>query len=161
MSIEATAALVLKALAQNPGTIVIDALDELRPDDRHELWDCLDNIVRDSPNVVKVFLTSRDDGDIVCRLSSTPNIYISVQDNQSDIERFTEQELDAAIARKRLLRGLVSEQLRWKIFTALNQGSQGMQVHEPPSILESSLIITVVGSAGSVYRFRISATAGV
>ncbi|KAF6822918.1 ankyrin repeat protein [Colletotrichum plurivorum] len=122
LSIEATAALVLKALAQNPGTIVIDALDELRPDDRHELWDCLDNIVRDSPNVVKVFLTSRDDGDIVCRLSLTPNIYISVQDNQSDIERFTEQELDAAIARKRLLRGLVSEQLRWKIFTALNQG---------------------------------------
>lgn len=126
LSIEAAAALVLKALGQNPATLVIDALDELRPEDRHELWDCLDNIVRDSPNVVKVFLTSRDDGDILCRLISTPNIYVSGQDNRSDIERFTEQEVDAAVTRKRLLRGCVSEQLRWKIITALNQGSQGM-----------------------------------
>lgn len=126
LSMEKAMTLILKTLSENPATIVIDALDELRANDRYQLWDCLDTIVKDSPNIVKVFLTSRRDRDIVCRLSSTPNIYISVQDNRSDIERFTELEVDNAVTRKKLLEGVVSDQLRWQIVHALNQGSQGM-----------------------------------
>lgn len=78
LDVESTMTLILKALEDNRATIIIDALDELQADKRHELLDCLDQIVRQSPNVVKVLLTSRNDGDIVCRLKTTPNIYISV-----------------------------------------------------------------------------------
>ncbi|KAK1561435.1 uncharacterized protein LY79DRAFT_664314 [Colletotrichum navitas] len=120
LSINEAKDLILGRLSENPATI---------------LWDCLNSIVKDAPNLVKVFLTSRDDGDIVCRLSSTPNIYISVQDNSTDIERFVELELSKAISQKRLLRGLVSEQLRSQIAAALKEGSQGMQMKLEDDIL--------------------------
>ncbi|KAM0428831.1 hypothetical protein ACHAPT_006631 [Fusarium lateritium] len=118
--------LISKTLAANPATIVIDALDELRADKRHEVFEYLDQIVKQSPNVVKVLLTSRNDGDIVCRLDTTPNIYISAQDNRADIERFIDAELDKAIAQKRLLRGHVSADVRLRIILTLNHGAQGM-----------------------------------
>lgn len=95
-------------------------------DKRHELFDCLDHIVRQSPNVVKVLLTSRNDGDIVCRLKTTPNIYISAQDNKTDIHHFIEIELEKTITQRRLLRGVVSADLRYMIILTLNHGAQGM-----------------------------------
>ncbi|KAM0550838.1 hypothetical protein ACHAPJ_008701 [Fusarium lateritium] len=126
LDVEAAMRLILKTLASNPATIIIDALDELQADKRHEIFDSLDQIVKQSPNVVKVFLTSRNDGDIVCRLNNTPNIYISAQENQADIERFIEAELDKTIAQKRLLRGVVSVEVRRQVTVTLNHGAQGM-----------------------------------
>lgn len=126
LPLDQTVGLILNVLADNPGTIIIDALDECDPRSRYQLFESLDTIVQKSPNVVKVFLTSRNDGDIVCRLNNTPNIYINAQKNKSDIERFIETEVRNAVMQKRMLNGKVSEKLQAKIVAALNQGAQGM-----------------------------------
>lgn len=118
--------LILRVLSSNPATIVIDALDECDSSTRYKLFESLDKIVKSSANVVKVFLTSRNDGDIVCRLETTPNIYIDAQKNKSDIERFISTEVQKAIATKRLLRGQISDALQHQICSTLGREANGM-----------------------------------
>ena len=118
--------LILRMLSENPATIVIDALDECDPITRYQLFESLDRIVKTSANVVKVFLTSRNDGDIVCRLETTPNIYIDAQKNKSDIERFVSAEVQKAVSQKRLLNGHISSDLRHQICSTLDREAQGM-----------------------------------
>jgi len=57
--------LILALTNQSPATIIIDALDECDEFLRHELLEALDEIVSKSSQVVKVFVSSRDDVDIV------------------------------------------------------------------------------------------------
>jgi hypothetical protein len=45
--------------------IVIDALDECDPGKRADLFDLLNDIRDQSLNLVKIFVSSRDDSDIV------------------------------------------------------------------------------------------------
>lgn len=120
--------LILTLLEQNPATIVIDALDECHPARRHELLKTLDNIIQKSASLVKVFVSSRDDGDIVCRLKNSPNVFIRVSDNVEDIRRFVHSEVEVAIEDKRMLRGNISEELKTRIAATLVEGAQGMSV---------------------------------
>lgn len=128
LSQEDTVKLILQLLAENPSIIVIDALDECDADKRYSLFENIDRIVRESLNVVKVFFTSRNDGDIVCRLNSTPNIYINASKNSDDIRRFVLNEVEQAIAQRRMLNGGVSLQLQSHITEALDHGAKGMWV---------------------------------
>jgi len=123
-----TVDIILNLLKKNPATIIIDALDECDPSSRHELFEALDEIVAKSENIVKVFLTSRNDGDIVARLASTPNIYIDAQKNSSDIGRFITAELERVVQHKQLLRGQVSQGLKDLITSTLNDRADGMCV---------------------------------
>jgi len=118
--------LILALTDENPATIIIDALDECDAAHRYILMDALDEIMQRSSNIVKIFISSRDDGDIVCRLSGSPNLYISVEDNQEDIESFIDNQMEIAIASKRLLRGRVSEELASDISQTLKRDAQGM-----------------------------------
>ncbi|KAH6613404.1 hypothetical protein F5144DRAFT_402964 [Chaetomium tenue] len=121
-----TTQLILDFLKENPAIIIIDALDECNPTLRHELFEALDEIVAKSENIVKVFLTSRNDGDITARLASTPNIYINAQRNGSDINRFIGIELDRVVQQKQLLRGQLSHALRDEITATLSDQADGM-----------------------------------
>lgn len=49
-------------------TIVIDALDECNSNERQYLLDSIEQILQDSFSLVKIFVSSRDDQDIVCTL---------------------------------------------------------------------------------------------
>ncbi|KAK4107910.1 hypothetical protein N656DRAFT_719196, partial [Canariomyces notabilis] len=126
LPLDLTIKLILDLLRENPATIILDALDECDPGTRHELFEALDAIVANAENVVKIFLTSRNDGDIVCRLASTPNIYINAQKNGFDIMRFIVTELDRVIAQKQLLRGQVPDRLKREITDTLIQRADGM-----------------------------------
>jgi hypothetical protein len=126
LSLNYTVDLILSVLKDNPGTIIIDALDECDPVERYNLFESLDKIVEHSSNVVKVFLTSRNDGDIVCRLNNTPNIYIDAQKNKLDIQRFITSEVERAVVQRRMLNGNVSKELQVRIRVTLNQGANGM-----------------------------------
>ena len=117
---------ILALLETNPATIVIDALDECDPGSRGELLDALDTIICESASLVKVFVSSRDDGDIVCRLANSPNVYIRASDNKVDIERFVRTQVTEAIKKKRLIKGNVSEQLKSQIIKTLINEAQGM-----------------------------------
>ncbi len=116
----------MSLLELNPGVIFIDALDECDPHLRHELLEALDYIITHSASLVKVFVSSRDDNDIVCRLDNSPNVYISASDNEEDIKRFVCREVETSVKKKRLLSGSVSEGMQKKIQYVLIDGAQGM-----------------------------------
>ncbi|KAH8817009.1 hypothetical protein F5884DRAFT_748483 [Xylogone sp. PMI_703] len=126
LNFDETLLLILELINDNPATIVIDALDECDPECRHELFRALNEIIQKSSNIVKVFVTSRDDGDITCHLEGSPNIYIDSQDNAKDIERFITVEIEKAVDDKKLLHGNVSDHLKNLITETLKDGAQGM-----------------------------------
>jgi hypothetical protein len=126
LMLDETVEAILALLETNPANIVIDALDECDPDRRHELFEALDTIIQQAASVVKVFVSSRDDGDIVCRLTSSPNVIIQTSDNKGDIECFACTEVAQAIKKKRLIKGNVSGQLEDRIIKTLIDGAHGM-----------------------------------
>lgn len=126
LMLDETVEVILALLETNPAYVVIDALDECDPDRRHELFEALDTIIQRSASLVKVFVSSRDDGDIVCRLASSPNVFIRTSDNRVDVECFVRTEVSQAIRKKRLIKGNVSGQLEDRIIEALIDGADGM-----------------------------------
>ncbi|KAH6620888.1 hypothetical protein B0J18DRAFT_369374, partial [Chaetomium sp. MPI-SDFR-AT-0129] len=121
-----TKSLILALLDRDPATIIIDALDECDPARRHELLSTLDEIVMKSSSVVKIMVASRDDGDISCRLSNSPNVYIRADDNGPDIERFIDHSLSEALSSGRLLNGQLSEETKADVSITLKGKAQGM-----------------------------------
>jgi len=118
--------LILMLTADNPATIVIDALDECDPKTRYKLLSGLRTIVRESANLVKIFVSSRDNRDIISQLDDMPTISINASDNSEDIKRFVKSEVGRAIDERRLLYGKVETLLRARIIGVLTAGAQGM-----------------------------------
>jgi hypothetical protein len=118
--------IIVALLESNPATIIIDALDECDPARRGELLAALDKIIQLSANLMKIFVSSRDDNDIVLRLTNSPNVFIRASDNSEDIERFVRTEVARSVEDEKLLSGQVSEDLKNKIVIALIEGAQGM-----------------------------------
>lgn len=118
--------IILDLLENNPAVIIIDALDECDPSRRHEILMALDTIIHRSANVVKVFVSSRDEQDIVFRLANSPNVYIHATDNGEDIRRFVDTEVNQSLKDQKLLFGVMSDQMKNQIITTLNEGAQGM-----------------------------------
>ena len=111
--------LILDLAAEDPLAIVVDAVDEIKKDDRHTLLAALSDLVADADNVIKILLTSRDDAQIFELLSSARRIRITPQDIRTDLEAFVHQYVDQAVAQKRLLNGNVSPELISKLHGAL------------------------------------------
>lgn len=104
--------LILELSENYPATIILDGLDECNPSRRQDLLDDLQTILRRSDNVFKIFVSSRDDHDLVHRLSQTPNTYIRATDSSDDIERYVKIRVDEAITNERIICGDVSLGLR-------------------------------------------------
>jgi hypothetical protein len=113
-------------LKKNPATIIIDALDECDPEERYNWLSALDTIVSQSASLIRLFVSSRNDGDIVCQLEESPNIFIRASDNFTDIARYVQEEVSKAIKQKRIVRGNVSPETKQLIIETLITGSQGM-----------------------------------
>jgi len=96
--------LVLQLIAQYPlTTIVIDAMDECNPEKRHELLKALEQILQNSSSLVKIFVSSRNDQDIVLRFRHYPNLEINSQRNSDDIVRFINDQTQQLIQDGKLL----------------------------------------------------------
>ena len=121
--------LILSFTERNPLTIVIDALDECDPPRRYKLLLAFEKIIQDSVNLVKFFVSSRDDRDIVCRLSNSPNVFIRASDNGEDIERFVRAEVSKSIEKWQLSGGNNLELIKPSVIAALIEGAQGMYVY--------------------------------
>ena len=126
LTLEETVKLVLALLQNDPATIVIDALDECDPSQRHDLLIALIEIINQSANLIKVFVSSRNDNDIVRQLAESPNIFINASDNGDDIKKFVQSEVDISIKRRRLLGGDVSKELKDRIVCVLLEKAGGM-----------------------------------
>ena len=118
--------LIIAITEDTPVTIVIDALDECDTTERWALLCALQDIVQKSKQLVKVFASSREDGDIIAHMSDVPSVIIRASDNGEDVRKFVEAEVDRMITSKRLLHGRVSDNLRNKIILKLANGAQGM-----------------------------------
>ncbi|KAG9592896.1 hypothetical protein KCU77_g5688, partial [Aureobasidium melanogenum] len=118
--------LLLQLVNTTPATIVIDALDECDPTQRHHLFSSLNSIITTSQNVVKIFVASRDETDIRTHLAHCDQIRITEEQNRHDIQRFVVTEVDKAINNRRLLRGNASHDLREHVVNELISKAQGM-----------------------------------
>lgn len=76
--------------------------------------------------MIKIFVSSRDEVDIVWRLENFPNLYVHAADNSDDIERFVITELDVTIRSRRLLGGEASDRLRELTATRLVDEAHGL-----------------------------------
>ncbi len=129
---------IIEIASTMPVTILVDALDECRSDQRHKLLQALDILLADSAHLVKVFISSRDDVDIVLRLQWHPNIYISIDDNKDDINRFIRAGVQKAQSDGRLLKGQVSSELQTFIIKTLAMKAGGMYVILPTILLNEA-----------------------
>ncbi|KAF3923193.1 hypothetical protein ABW20_dc0109640 [Dactylellina cionopaga] len=109
--------------------IVIDALDEM--DDKDNQWQLVDFFIRlkeSSNSLVKIFFSSRTNEDKLNILleSQVCKHYITLRDNEGDIERFINISLDNIIQSRRLLAGKVPNKTRELIFRSLKERAGGM-----------------------------------
>ena len=74
-------------------TLVIDALDECHPETRGDLVKTLYDFMSESPNPLKILVSSRPDRDLECRFKDGPNLEITATNNQSDIEAFIDDRM--------------------------------------------------------------------
>ena len=109
--------------------IFIDALDEVNPEVRHDLLDALEHILRESIGLVKLFVSSRDDQDIVCTLKGYPSLDVSSDRNAADIEAFIRKETGNLVQKRRLLyNSPAKEELIGLIIDKVSKGADGMLV---------------------------------
>jgi hypothetical protein len=107
-------------------TIIIDAMDESDPYERGKLLEALKDLITSSNSLVKIFISSRDEGDLKLELEGVPNLYIHARDSADDIEAFVKREVDECIAKRRLLRGDVDGSLKNQIISTLTLDAHGM-----------------------------------
>ena len=108
-------------------TIVIDALDECDPQTRQDLLDTLEVILRESLGLVKIFVSSRDDQDIVDTLRNYPNMEVSSQKNSADTSSCVSTETKRLVENGQLLRHSQSKpEMMNMIITEVSRGADGM-----------------------------------
>ena len=117
---------LLLSLAEDcPATIVVDGLDEIDGNPRDVLR-VLRAVVEDAPNVVKVLVSSRDDGTISEELRDFPSIGVSSADNSPDVEKFVRQRVNTAIENRSLLGGKISSSAKDRLIDYLIRGAGEM-----------------------------------
>lgn len=131
LSLSESRALIIELAAYYPlVTIVVNALDECDPEKRADLLEALEAILKESSSLVKIFVSSRDDQDIVCHLSNYPNLELSSEKNRDDISLLVTTETDTLVRRKKLLRlSANKETLRKEIIEEVTEKAEGMLVH--------------------------------
>jgi len=120
--------LLLSLLSMYPQTtIIIDALDELDSGNESEhrilLLELLIDVVLKCDSLVKIFVASRDDQDIVVELEKMPNLFIKATDNLKDIERYIIREFET---NKRFSRPPWSPELKNIVYAELCKKANGM-----------------------------------
>lgn len=70
---------------------------------RGDLVEALETIVAKSASLVKVFVTSREEGDLRFSLQNHSRIQVTSTENGSDIQRFVDFETERLVAKNQLL----------------------------------------------------------
>ena len=105
-------------------TLVLDALDECNTADRTVLLNTFDSLARDVLKPLKIFISSRPEGDIRQRLISLPNIKITASHNTEDISKFIAERMHSQSPWTPVLARNAS--LRQEVLETLIQKSEGM-----------------------------------
>lgn len=107
--------------------IIIDALDECTGQSRVDLLDFVKNTLDDSSCLVKFFIFSREDDEIVYQLNNFPNVDKSSTKNQAHIDAFIESETKKLVKRGTLLKNSrQKEALEQEIICKISKDAAGM-----------------------------------
>ncbi|BAE64079.1 unnamed protein product [Aspergillus oryzae RIB40] len=150
LSLEESEALLAQLISIYPKTIlVLDALDESEEGSRQGLISYFSRLVEQIQNL-KIFITSRRDEDIACRLKSKANVGINATDSQDDIAKFVSQKIDEDEKNRATP---ISVELKYDIVRIILDKSQGIRCPRFPSpyvdirfILESCSNLLVMDS---------------
>ncbi|KAI0439524.1 ankyrin repeat-containing domain protein [Xylaria telfairii] len=130
--------LIQQVTIECPVTIIIDALDQIEEYSRPSLMEALGQIMTGSLNVVKVFLTNRNDSSLFAFLSEDPEkcpmlgnadvqkIRVSREDTRSDMEAYVKLQLSIMESGRQLLKGDVSPRLSQFLVDKLVDGAGEM-----------------------------------
>lgn len=159
LSIDESRALILQLVEHYPlTTIVIDALDECDPERRSDLLEILELILQESSSLVKIFVSSRDDYDIVLHLRDYPNLELSSEKNMDDISSFVTAETSNLIKKKKLLAlSTNKEKLKIEIIDQVTKNANGMLVLPSFATYVCALLMRSPGSAGLACNYRVYA----
>lgn len=105
-------------------TIILDALDECEIEERRLLLNTFDEVLNSSPRPVKIFISSRPEGDIRERLIQLPNLEISARNNNDDIAKFIRESTNSPAPWSRALQRNMA--LKDEIVETLIGKSDGM-----------------------------------
>lgn len=105
-------------------TLILDALDECHLDERGKILDFLGSIPERISRPVRIYITSRPEGDIRDCLINIPNLEIQATDNEADIAKFVKQTIETNGPWKQLLQK--SPRLKKEIVETLLTRSNGM-----------------------------------
>ena len=110
-------------------TIIIDALDECDPTQRQSLLDFFEYILKESAGLVKIFVSSRDDQDLVWTLQDYPSLSVSSDQNAQDIIAFVGAKTETLVRQGRLLRNSrAQKEMKALIIEQVLAGADGMLV---------------------------------
>ncbi|KAF2808297.1 uncharacterized protein BDZ99DRAFT_51369 [Mytilinidion resinicola] len=118
--------LILELAEQDPLTIIIDAIDTVKENERHALISTLKGIVLEADNVVKILITSRSSNCTTIAPAADKQIQITSHETQQDMESFVNHLIDTAVTSKLLLEGKVSPALHSMLIQALLDGAGEM-----------------------------------
>lgn len=130
LTIEESCDLIIELSSYYPLMIIaIDALDETASDRRDELFETIESILNKSSNLVKIFVSSRNDQDIVMELEHYPNLTIRSEQNHDDIGRFVVAETNHLVQKRKLLRySNRKDEMTKYIIEKVTEGAAEMQV---------------------------------
>ena len=109
-----------------PIVIVLDGFDECDQDKSPTLIKNLQEVIRQSPNHVKVFISTRSFPAIEIDLKAGPSIAVTAERNKDDVGEFIEKTLDDRIKDRSLLNGVVEPVLKEKIKNTLTSRARNM-----------------------------------
>lgn len=118
---------IIVAISEStPVTIIIDAFDECDQNRSPRLIQHLEEIIRQSPTNVKVFISTRAFPAIEDKLVPDRSIEVNADNNGVDVKRFIHSTLERRINDKTLLNGHVPDDLKGEIENTLTGRASNM-----------------------------------
>lgn len=111
--------LLLGLLGANPLVIIVDGVDEVEEDRRHELLNALIKLRDESASVAKILLSSRDNSNIFAGVPDALMLRVQETDTRSDMEVYVRHCVTSAIETRNLLNGCVPAELREDLISFL------------------------------------------
>ena len=127
LNIDECVKIIVALLKDDPAFIILDGLDECERTQHQEILHALQVIIEESPMIIKIVLSSRDEISIREVLLGFPGLYISSIEPKplTDIQLYVEAKIQRAIVTKRLLGGRATRPLINQIVNTLVAKSHG------------------------------------
>ncbi|KAL4970636.1 ankyrin repeat-containing domain protein [Aspergillus stella-maris] len=126
LGLDESVSLLLELTMSNPAYIMVDSLDQLRDEERAIVVNALRTLVEKSANVVKVFITSRDNCHVDALTDDAMKIRISPTHNQEDVRIYVNHRVQNAHRDRLILNGTASTALLQRISAKLVEGAGEM-----------------------------------